>query len=125
TTIEKAGEYLREGEIVSIPWGKSRPVIDVLKYYKGLYITADNRIATSIDTEILLNKYLFYWLQTQADLIDSFYRGSGIKHPSMSDVLDMIIPLPPINSQQEIVRVLDGLSEQNKALTTALAQEID
>lgn len=125
TTIEKAGDYLREGEIVSIPWGKSRPVIDVLKYYKGLYITADNRIATSIDTEILLNKYLFYWLQTQADLIDSFYRGSGIKHPSMSDVLDMLIPIPSIKTQQEIVRILDGLSEQNKALTTALAHEID
>ena len=125
TTIEKAGDYLREGEIVSIPWGKSRPVIDVLKYYKGLYITADNRIATSIDTEVLLNKYLFYWLQTQADLIDSFYRGSGIKHPSMSDVLDMLIPIPPIKSQQEIVRVLDSLSEQNKVLTTALAKEID
>src|SRR5690606_26703069 len=27
--------------------------------------------------------------------------------------------------QQEIVRVLDGLSEQNKALTSALSQEID
>lgn len=43
TTKELAGKYLREGEIVSIPWGKSRPLKNVLKYYKGLFVTADNR----------------------------------------------------------------------------------
>ena len=35
TTEELAGENLREGEVVTIPWGKSRPVVDCIKYYKG------------------------------------------------------------------------------------------
>ena len=34
TTEELAGEFMREGEVVTIPWGKSRPVTDRIKYYK-------------------------------------------------------------------------------------------
>lgn len=60
TTEELAGENLREGEVVAIPWGKSRPLRDVLKYYKGRFVTADNRIATSNDKERLSNKFLYY-----------------------------------------------------------------
>ena len=33
TTENLAGTYLREGEVVTIPWGKSRPVKDVIKYF--------------------------------------------------------------------------------------------
>ena len=59
TTEELAGKYLCEGEVVTIPWGKSRPVQDVIKYYKGRFVTADNRIATSNNCELLLNRYLY------------------------------------------------------------------
>jgi len=96
TTEELAGTYLREGEVVTIPWGKSRPVKDVLKYYKGRFVTADNRIATSSDTDVLLNKFLYYWLLNQSLVIDGFYRGSGIQHPNMAAVLDIPTLLPPL-----------------------------
>lgn len=125
TTKELAGSYLREGEVISIPWGKSRPVKDVLKYYKGHFVTADNRIATSSNTDILLNKFLFYWLQFQSQVIDSFYRGSGIKHPNMAAVLDMRIPIPPLNLQNEIVRILDKLSELSTELLNNLKTELN
>lgn len=125
TTKELAGSYLREGEVVTIPWGKSRPVIDVLKYYKGFFVTADNRIGTSNNTDILLNKFLFYWLQTQSKVIDGFYRGSGIQHPNMAAVLDMSIPIPPLPVQKEIVRVLDKLTELTAELTAELDAELD
>lgn len=111
TTEDIAGDFLCEGEVVSIPWGKSRKVSEVMKYYNGKFVTADNRIATSSDTSILSNKYLYYWMMSQGDLIDSFYRGSGLKHPSMKDVLDMKMPLPPLEVQSEIVRILDNFTE--------------
>jgi type I restriction enzyme, S subunit len=120
TTEELAGSYMCEGEVVTIPWGKSRAVQDVLKYYKGKFVTADNRIATSNDLSILLNKYLYYCMMSQGDIIDSFYRGSGIKHPSMADVLDLKIPLPPLPVQQEIVRILDNFAELIAELTAEL-----
>ena len=121
TTKELATTYLKEGEIISIPWGKSRPVKDVLKYYKGFFVTADNRITTSNDTNKLLNKFLYYWLQTQSLVIDSFYRGSGIQHPNMAAILDMNIPIPPLSIQKEIVRILDIFSALAAQLAAQLA----
>lgn len=52
TTEALAGENLCEGEVVTIPWGKSRAVTDCIKYYRGKFVTADNRIATSNDTTV-------------------------------------------------------------------------
>ncbi len=48
TTEELAGDYLAEGEVVCIPWGGTPNV----KYHKGKFVTGDNRIATSLDTNI-------------------------------------------------------------------------
>ena len=120
TTEELAGDNLKEGEVVTLPWGKSRAVTDCIKYYKGKFVTADNRIATSSALEKLDNKYLYYWLMSQGKVIDTFYRGSGIKHPDMAKVLDMEIPLPPLPVQREIVRILDNFTEMNAELTAEL-----
>ena len=120
TTKELAGTYLRQGEVITIPWGKSRPVIDVLKYYKGFFVTADNRIANSNNTEILLNKFLFYWLQTQSLVIDGFYRGAGIQHPNMAAILDMNIPISPLPIQKEIVKILDKFTQLEAELEAEL-----
>ena len=103
TTEELVGDKVKEGEIIAIPWG-GNPVV---QYYKGKFVTADNRIATSNNTKYLDNKYLYYFLLNKIDLISSFYRGSGIKHPSMADVLNLEIPIPPLDVQAEIVRILD------------------
>lgn len=125
TTEEVAGDYICEGEVVTIPWGKSRPLKDVIKYYKGKFVTADNRIATSADLKMLNNKYLFYWLISNSETIDSYYRGSGIEHPSMKDVLDMRIPLPPLEEQQRIVAILDRFDALCNDLTAGLPAEIE
>lgn len=118
TTEELAGDNISEGEIVCIPWG-GNPIV---QYYRGKYITADNRIATSADTSVLDNKFLYYFLQTKMKLISSFYRGSGIKHPDMSKVLDLQIPLPPLSIQSEIVHILDSFTLLTAELTARQKQ---
>ena len=107
TTEEKAGANLCEGEIVAIPWGGTPNV----KYYKGKFVTADNRIATSSDTAVLSNKFLYYWLNNNIDLIAKTYRGAGIQHPSMLDVLSIKVPIPPLEVQDEIVKILDRFAD--------------
>ena len=92
-----------EGEVVAIPWGGNPSI----KYYKGKFITADNRIATSNDTNVLGNKYLYYWMFSKLNVIAGFYRGAGIKHPSMLSVLKMQIPIPSKSEQERIVSILD------------------
>ena len=116
TTEELVKNNISEGEIIAIPWG-GNPIV---QYYKGKFVTADNRIATSNNTKILDNKFLYYFLLSKLDVISSFYRGSGIKHPSMYHVLEMLIPIPSLSVQTEIVRILDALT----ALTSELTSEL-
>ena len=116
TTEELVKNNISEGEIIAIPWG-GNPIV---QYYKGKFVTADNRIATSNNTKILDNKFLYYFLLSKLDVISSFYRGSGIKHPSMYHVLEMLIPIPPLSVQTEIVKILDALT----ALTSELTSEL-
>ena len=105
TTKEKAGNNLCEGEVVTIPWG-GYPNI---KYSQGFFVTADNRLATSNDTNRLTNKYMYYWMQTRVSELEGYYRGASIKHPSMRDVLDMIISLPCKAEQLKIIEYLSKL----------------
>ena len=116
----KTADVLSEGEIVCIPWG-GNPIV---QYYKGKFITGDNRIATSLDVKRLSNKFLYYCMQNRLVDISSYYRGSGIKHPDMSKVLDLVIPVPPIEVQSEIVRILDNFAELTAELTEELTAEL-
>jgi type I restriction enzyme S subunit len=79
------------------------------------------------DTNIVL-KYFYYWLSSlSSELADGDHKRQWISNFSLK-----LFPIPYPNDpqksltiQQEIVRVLDDLSEQNKTLTSALTQEIE
>ena len=122
TTEELAGDYLSEGEVVTIPWGKSPGAQNPVKYYKGKFVTGDNRIATSLDTNILNNKFLYYWMYSQSDVIESFYRGAGIQHPSMFKVLTMPVPILSISEQERIVGILDTFTSSIDNLKQQIVQ---
>ena len=109
---------ISEGEVVTIPWGGNVSI----KYYKGKFVTADNRIATSNNIDVLSNKFLFYWMLSQKDLIGSFYRGAGIKHPSMMSVLNMQIPIPSLEEQKRIVGILDTFTDYIEKLKQQIDQ---
>ena len=122
TTEEVAGKYICEGEVVSIPWGKSPGAKNPVKYYKGKFVTGDNRIATSTNTNMLNNKYLYYWLINNSDLLETFYRGAGIQHPSMFMVLTMDIPIPSLSEQTRIVGILDTFTASIENLKEQIAE---
>jgi type I restriction enzyme S subunit len=122
TTEELAGDFLSEGEVVTIPWGKSPGAQNPVKYYKGKFVTGDNRIATSLDTNVLNNKFLYYWMYSNSDVIETFYRGAGIQHPSMFKVLTMPVPLLSISEQKRIVGILDTFTASIDNLKEQIAQ---
>lgn len=117
TSPEEVEGNISEGEVVAIPWGGNPTV----KYYKGRFVTADNRIATSNDTAVLNNKFLYYYMLSRIDVIGGFYRGAGIKHPSMLSVLNMDIPIPSLSEQSRIVSILDTFT----AAIANLKQQIE
>lgn len=121
TTEELAGDYLSEGEVVTIPWGKSPGSQNPIKYYKGKFVTGDNRIASSLDTNVLNNKYLYYWMYSNSDVIETYYRGAGIQHPSMFKVLMMPVPLLSISEQLRIVGILDTFTSSIDNLKQQIA----
>lgn len=116
TSEKLAKNKINNGEIVAIPWGGDINV----QYYNGKFITADNRILTSVDKEFLDNKYLYYFFDNNYRLLKSFYRGSGIKHPNMAGILDILVPIPPLSVQKEIVRILDAFTAHTAELTAEL-----
>ena len=107
TTEDLAGDALAEGEIVAIPWGGTPSV----KYFKGKFVTGDNRIATSSKPNELLNKYLYYFLLGNLKEISTYYRGAGLKHPAMRDILNMKISYPDMEKQAQIIAQFDLLQE--------------
>ncbi len=126
TTEELAGDALREGEVVAIPWGKAGTVNvkNVIKYYKGKFVTGDNRIMTSRDREVLDNRFLYHYIVSEQGIDNSFYRGAGIRHPAMRKVLSLRIPVPPMAVQRKIVRTLDRFSEHIEELIKELSKEL-
>jgi len=109
---------ISEGEVVTIPWGGNVNI----QYYKGKFVTADNRIATSNDTDILNNKFLYFWMLSQKEEIAKMYRGAGIQHPSMLSVLSMSIPIPSLEEQTRIVGILDTFTSAIDNLKEQIAQ---
>ena len=114
--VESVKENVVDAEVVAIPWGGNANI----KYFKGKFITADNRIAVVRDSSALSTKFVYYWLTKNQAEIDSYYRGAGIKHPSMLKVLSLPIPLPPLVIQEKIVECLDKFS----ALAAELQAEL-
>ena len=117
---ETVAENVVDAEVVAIPWGGNANI----KYFKGKFVTADNRIAVVRDTSILSTKFVYYWLMKNQTEIDSYYRGAGIKHPSMLKVLSLEIPIPPIEIQKIIVECLDKFSALAAELQAELQAEL-
>lgn len=70
------------------------------------------------NTKVLNYKFLFYWLSIEAKK----YVYSGMGNPKLmsNQIAKIPIPIPPLEIQQEIVRILDGFS----MLTAELQAEL-
>ena len=69
-------------------------------------------------------KYLYYVLKNRQESIHSLKKGGGVPHVHVSDLAPMIIPLPPLPVQEEIVRILDTFSNTVAELEAERAARI-
>ncbi|MDR2499120.1 MAG: restriction endonuclease subunit S [Tannerellaceae bacterium] len=72
------------------------------------------------DPELLLPKYLFYFLKNIQEKIYNLKKGGGIPHVHGSDLAKFLIPIPPLAIQQEIANILDKFTELEEALEAEL-----
>lgn len=68
----------------------------------------------------LLTKYVYLYLKINQKKIFAEQKGAGVPHVHGKDIADYLIPLPPLPVQEEIVRILDAMSD----LVTNLDAEI-
>lgn len=64
-----------------------------------------------ICSERIFNKYLFWFLKCNAELLNSLGRGATFKEISKSIVENIEIPLPDLPTQRRIAATLDKVSE--------------
>lgn len=57
--------------------------------------------------EIVENKFVYYFLKLNQEKLTQKQHGAGIPALKTSEVLDLQIPIPPIEIQKEIVKILD------------------
>ena len=106
------GEYVITARCMSI---------GAVHYVNGAFYPSDHTInMTSSDTTKLNNRFLYFWLLLNNKVLKDM--SSGIK-PGIrkSDVMEIKMPLPPIETQQEIVATLDRIFTDPQDIKDCLA----
>ena len=72
------------------------------------------------DNDILNNRYLYFLLKNSEQVLMQAKHGAGIPGLNRDKVKNLIMPIPPLPIQEEIVRILDHFTE----LTAPLQAEL-
>ena len=112
-------DYLHDGEYIITARKMS---IGAVHYATGKFWASDNTIVMhpKSDSNRLSSRFLYYWLLLNNKVLKEL--TSGIK-PGIrkSDVMEIKMPLPPLETQQEIVATLDRIYAPG---TTELAETL-
>ena len=71
------------------------------------------------------NRYVYHYLKLNEEKLTSKQHGAGIPALRTSEILSLIIPIPPLSKQQEIVEVLDKFDALTNSITEGLPREIE
>ena len=72
------------------------------------------------NVKYLSNKYLYFFLKNQEAFLQQMQHGAGIPALNKKKVQNLEIPLPPIEVQEEIVRILDNFTKCTAELQAEL-----
>ena len=72
------------------------------------------------DEKVLNKRFLFHFLKMDIDTISKSLTNSTMPHVSMASMKKRIVPVPPLEVQLEIVRVLDSFTLLTAELTAEL-----
>ncbi|GAA7075279.1 restriction endonuclease subunit S [Helicobacter pylori] len=73
------------------------------------------------DTNELLTKFLYFYLKTnEIQIMENLVFRGSIPALNKADIETLTIPIPPLEIQQEIVKILDAFTELNTELNTEL-----
>ena len=91
--------------------------LDKLYYVDVPFWTVDTIFYTKISEEVL-PKYVFYYLQSQH--LERLNKAGGVPSLTQTILNKVLIPVPPLPIQNEIVKLLDNFTELTAELTAEL-----
>lgn len=110
-------EIINDGEVISLPSGGTANI----KYCKGKFIDSGNLLCSSSNKDKYDLYYIYHYLLNVNSIIQNCYRGSGVKHPDMSRILEIEVPVPALPVQREIAHILGEFSLLSAELAAELA----
>ena len=117
TVINACEKDIPNANITRVPsvLVQSRGIIDVV-YYEQPFTFKNEMWAYTSDYNVSV-KFLFYYLKNNIEDLRQAAIGMGaMPQISLSATEEMIIPLPPLPVQEEIVRILDTFTESTHNL---------
>ncbi len=79
----------------------------------------------SIDNKALINKYLFYILQSKNQLLLGLKKEGGVPAVNKSDLAKLEVPVPSVTEQERIVEILDNFDTLTTSIQEGLPREIE
>ena len=76
------------------------------------------------DLKLVDNRYLYHFLKMKQSYLMDFQHGAGIPALKSDKITKMVLPLPPLEIQQEIVALLDKFTDYVTELTAELTAEL-
>jgi len=97
--------------------GKTRGTVAIT----DIELCTNQSIGAILCSNIVDSKYLYYYLSGEYDYLRRISSGEGTRGGlNMPLLRDLDIPVPPIEVQREIVRILDSFQELDDALTAEI-----
>lgn len=112
--------YIYDKESVLIPRKGS---IGNLFYVDKPFWTVDTIFYTVIDKDIVIPKYLYYYLSKMN--LEKLNTAGGVPSLTQTVLNKILIPLPPLEEQQRIVDILDRFDKLCNDISEGLSAEIE
>lgn len=115
----KYDDFNRDGEYILI---SARGNAGFVNYFIGKYWAGNSCYSINVDQSIIDFKFAYHFLKSsERNFMDKQQKG-GIPAISKKQVSDFKIPVPPLEVQREIVRILDSFTELTAELTARRKQ---
>jgi type I restriction enzyme S subunit len=96
--------------------------IDKLYYVETPFWNVDTIFYTEINTDFAVPKYIYYCLQREH--LEELNTAGGVPSLTQKVLNKVTIPVPPLQVQSEIVRILDNFKQLTTELTIELTKEL-
>ena len=96
------------------------------EYYEGKFTHKNELWSYSLTSDLVEQKFIYYYLLTQAYYLHELARGKSVKLPQLAvkDTDELLVPIPSLEEQQRIVDILDRFDALTSSLSEGLPAEL-